>query len=177
MALPVKARRLEIRALEPEDLSSVHACVSDPLVAQWFPWGPNTERETREFIEGAVRAATISDRRSFVLGIALQVGGLVGVCFFDRTNEGEFELGYYLRRDCWDRGFATEVLAAVVPFAFGELGARRIFARVDPGNPPSARVLEHAGFPLEANLSGERFIKGERRKSLVYVPLAGQCAV
>jgi len=40
MALPLKTRRLEIRDLETSDFSAVHACVSDPSVARWFPWGP-----------------------------------------------------------------------------------------------------------------------------------------
>ena len=177
MALPLKTHRLEIRELEPGDFAPVHACVSDPLVARWFPWGPNTEPETRAFLERVVRADTLPDRASIVLAIVLRGVGLIGVCFLDRRKDREFELGYYIRRDLWGHGFATESVKAVVSFAFGELGAHRIRARVDPENPASARVLEHAAFRLERNLHSNRFIKGEWRESLVYVLLTNECAV
>jgi ribosomal-protein-alanine N-acetyltransferase len=174
VALPLKTPRLEIREIEPGDLSAVHACVSDPFVARWFPWGPNTEGETRAFLERAIHAATVPHRESFVLAVVVLGGGLVGVCFLDRSKGREFELGYYLRRDQWGQGFATESVKAVVSFAVSELGAHRVLARVDPGNPASARVVENAAFRLESQR--ERFIKGEWRESLAYVLLADECA-
>ena len=121
MALPLKTPRLEIREITPVDLSAVHACVSDPLVARWFPWGPNTEAETRAFLERAVHAAPAFDRETFALGAVLRGGGLIGICFLDRSKDQEFEIGYYLRRDQWGQGFATELVKAVVSFAFAEL--------------------------------------------------------
>ena len=175
MALPLNTPRLDIREIEPGDLSAVHACASDPLVAQWFPWGPNTEAETRTFVERAVHAASAPDRETFVLGVVVRGGSLIGVCFLDRNADQELELGYYLRRDQWGQGFATEIVKAVVSFAFTELGAHRVLARVDPRNPASVRVVEHAAFRLEGQ--EERLIKGESRESLVYVLLADACAV
>jgi RimJ/RimL family protein N-acetyltransferase len=146
--------------------------VSDPLVTRWFSWGPNTEDETRAFLERVVRDAALDARESYLLGVVLPVDGLIGVCFLDRKPERELELGYYLHRDHWNRGLVTEAVGAVVPFAFGELGARRIFARVDPENAGSVRVLERSGFRLEGHLRRNRLIKGERRDSLVYALLA-----
>jgi [ribosomal protein S5]-alanine N-acetyltransferase len=163
---------LELRELEPGDLRAVHACVSDPLVTRWFSWGPNTEDETRDFLERVVRDATLDARESYLLGVVLPVDGLIGVCFLDRKRERELELGYYLRRDQWSRGLVTEAVGAVVPFAFRELGARRIFARVDPENAGSARVLERSGFRLEGRIQRDRRIKGAWRDSLVYALLA-----
>ncbi len=172
MALPLKTRRLEIREFESGDLPAVHACASDPLVARWFSWGPNTEAETREFLERVVRASTLHPRESYVLAVVFCEHGLIGSCFLDRRSEREFELGYYLHRDHWNQGLVTEAVQAIVPFAFRELGAHRIFARVDPENPASARVLDQVDFRLESHLRRDRFIKGEWRDSLVYVLLA-----
>ncbi len=177
MALPLKTRRLEIREFESGDLRAVHACTSDPVVARWFSWGPNTESETRDFLERVVRAATLPARESYVLAVVFPEHGLIGCCFLDRRREREFELGYYLRRDHWNQGIATEAVEAVVPFAFRELGAHRIFARVDPENLASARVLERVGFRLEGHFRRDRLIKGEWRDSLVYVLLAEEWCV
>jgi ribosomal-protein-alanine N-acetyltransferase len=169
VALPLKTRRLEIREVESGDLPAVHACTSDPLVARWFPWGPNTENETRDFLERVVRAATRHPRESYVLAVVFPEHGLIGVCFLDRRRQLEFELGYYLRRDHWNQGLATEAVEAVGSFAFRELGAHRIFARVEPANPASARILERVDFRLENHVARDRFIKGEWRDSQVYV--------
>jgi ribosomal-protein-alanine N-acetyltransferase len=177
MALLLNTDRLEIRELDLGDFSAVHACVSDPLVAQWFPWGPNTEAETRAFLEGVVRADTLTERASIALAIVLRGVGLIGVCFLDRRMHREFEVGYYIHRNHWSQGFATEAIEAIVPFAFGELEAHRVFARVDAENPKSAQVLERADFRLEGKLDQERLIKGESRETLVYVLLAEDCAV
>ena len=99
----------------------------------------------------------------------------MGFAFSSGAGIKKVELGYYLRRDQWGKGFASELVKAVVSFAFTELGAHRVLARVDPGNPASVRVVEHAAFRLEGQ--EERFIKGESRESLVYVLLANECAV
>ena len=168
MALPLKTCRLEIRELERGDFPAVHVCASDPLIARWFSWGPNTESETRDLLERVVRSRTPHSRESYVLAVVSLEHGLIGVCFLDRRREREFELGYYLHRDHWNQGLATEAVEAVVPFAFRELGTHRIFARVDPENPASARVLQRVGFELEGHLRRDRFIKGEWRNALVY---------
>lgn len=169
VGLPLTTSRLEIREFESGDHPAIHACASDPLVTRWFPWGPNTESETRDFLEGVLRAATLHPRESYVLAVVSREHGLIGCCFLDLRGEREFELGYYFHRDRWNQGFATEAVGAVVPFAFRELGAHRILARVDPENATSARVLERVDFRLEDHTRGDRYIKGELRDSLVYV--------
>ncbi len=164
--------RLEIRELRPEDVADLHACISDPQVTRFFPWGPNdSESQTREFVERAVRAAAARPRENYMFGVVIRARGLVGCCFLDRRREREFEVGYYLRRDHWNRGLATEALGVVVPFAFRELEAHRVYARVDPENPASARVLEHVGFRPEGRLRRDSFIKGQWRDSLLYALL------
>jgi ribosomal-protein-alanine N-acetyltransferase len=172
MGLPLKTRRLEIREFESGDFLAIHACASDPMVTRWFPWGPNTESETRDFLEGVVRAATLHARASYVLAVVSREHGLIGCCLLDRKKEREFELGYYVHRDHWNQGFAAEAVEAVVPFAFRELEAHRILARVDPGNPTSARVLERIDFRLDDRVRRDQFIKGEWRDSLLYVLVA-----
>jgi ribosomal-protein-alanine N-acetyltransferase len=58
---------------------------------------------------------------------------------------GDIELGYTLARAAWGRGYATELGRALLAFAFGELGAERVVAQVEPDNAASRRVLEKLG--------------------------------
>ena len=50
------------------------------------------------------------------------------------------------------RGIATEALKLVTKYAFNNFGLVRIQAGVFSWNPVSARVLEKAGYKLEAKL-------------------------
>jgi len=57
----------------------------------------------------------------------------------------DVELGYGLRKSSWGRGYATEIVQAMVRRAFTELGAVSLVACVTVDNLGSVRVLEKAG--------------------------------
>src|SRR5262249_9778056 len=63
-----------------------------------------------------------------------------------RPEEGVFELGAHLLREYWGRGYATEATRRVIAHAFGPLGARALFARHNPANRGSVRILKKLGF-------------------------------
>src|SRR5205814_2290647 len=55
------------------------------------------------------------------------------------------ELGFFLRRDCWGRGFTTEALRRYVRYA-KERRYNELTADVDPRNSACMRVLAKCGF-------------------------------
>lgn len=59
------------------------------------------------------------------------------------------ELGYWLGRQYWGRGYMTEAARRVVAFGFTELGLNRVQATCFPRNVASARVLRKAGLRHE----------------------------
>jgi RimJ/RimL family protein N-acetyltransferase len=58
---------------------------------------------------------------------------------------GDVELGYGLRKPSWGKGYASEVVRALVRRAFTDLGAVSLVASVTVDNLASVRVLEKAG--------------------------------
>ena len=70
---------------------------------------------------------------------------LVGSCGLGRRPSGAVELGYWIARPSWGRGFATEAGKALVDVARA-LGLRQLEASHFVDNPASARVLEKLGF-------------------------------
>jgi len=54
-------------------------------------------------------------------------------------------LGYWIGRQYWGQGYATEAVRLVVDFA-RSLGGVKLQAETFPNNPASARVLDKAGF-------------------------------
>ncbi|MBG0777021.1 MAG: GNAT family N-acetyltransferase [Desulfovibrionaceae bacterium] len=69
---------------------------------------------------------------------------------------GDVEVGYSVLPRWRNRGYAAEMLLALVGRAFGFPGVRRVIARTDAGNAASIRVLAKAGFAAapEAEDSG-----------------------
>ena len=61
-------------------------------------------------------------------------------------------IGYWLGEEFWGRGIATEALVAVTEYAFSKFDIERLEAFVFEWNLPSARVLEKAGYTMEAKL-------------------------
>ena len=70
---------------------------------------------------------------------------LVGSCGLGRRPSGTVELGYWIARPFWGRGFATEASAALVEIA-RTLRLPRLQASYFLDNPASGRVLEKLGF-------------------------------
>jgi RimJ/RimL family protein N-acetyltransferase len=60
-----------------------------------------------------------------------------------------------LRREAWGAGVATEGSCALIDKAFGELGARRVYATTMAVNLGSRRVMEKAGMRLVRLFYGE----------------------
>ena len=70
---------------------------------------------------------------------------LAGSCGLGRRPSGTVELGYWVARPFWGRGFATEASAALVDIARA-LRLPRLQASHFLDNPASGRVLEKLGF-------------------------------
>jgi RimJ/RimL family protein N-acetyltransferase len=70
---------------------------------------------------------------------------LIGSCGLGRRVSGNVELGYWIARPYWGRGYATEAGRALVAIARA-LGIARLEASHFLDNPASGRVLEKLGF-------------------------------
>jgi RimJ/RimL family protein N-acetyltransferase len=77
------------------------------------------------------------------------VGG-TGFNLLDDVHRRTARMGYWLGETYWGRGIVTEAVGLLVEYIFGNFDVVRIEACVYEWNPASARVLEKAGFALEA---------------------------
>jgi len=71
--------------------------------------------------------------------------GCAGLHIYDEEKR-TYELGFYLRRAFWGRGFASEAARAVIDYGFSALGAEALFAGHHPLNEASRNVLLSVGF-------------------------------
>ena len=110
---------------------------------------PYTRADGEAFLAGEV-----VDFRDpvFVIDIAGEACGGIGL----RPGAGErrigAELGYWLGRSHWGRGLMTRIVGLFVPFAMDALALRRLQASVLDSNVASARVLQKNGFVEEGTM-------------------------
>ena len=66
---------------------------------------------------------------------------IVGSCGLGRRPSGAVELGYWIARAHWGRGFALEAGLAAARDLFERTELDRVYAGVDPSNVKSLRAL------------------------------------
>ncbi len=139
----IRSERLFLRPGWPEDWGELFDLIHDEAIVRNLaraPW-PYTPDHAREF---AARVEKTGLPTFFVTLPTAQGASLIGCAGLGRDGD-DVELGYWIARDHWGRGYATEAVRAVLSVARA-LGHRRIVAGHFVDNPASGRVLEKAGF-------------------------------
>ena len=164
--------RLSLREFTAADVAAVHEYASDPAVARWSTWGPNTWAETAAFVVDAAGQQLRADRAAYSLAAVLngETIGSVGI-WVTGLQDRNGGLGYTFHRSHWNQGYATEAVHLLLEFGFTTLELERIDATCHPDNAGSIRVLEKSGFTLEGRLRSHRLVRGDRRDSLLYAKL------
>jgi [ribosomal protein S5]-alanine N-acetyltransferase len=169
----LKTPRMVLRDFTPADIDEVHAYASDTLVTRFTAFGPNTRKQSEEFVQRAIGAAVAEPRQDYTLAIELLGSStVIGGCGLHSPNHGQWELGYVFAQRYWGMGLASELVPALVEFAFSQLGAQKVWAPVDAANIASARVLEKCGFMLEGLLRKDRLRWPDGRDTKLFGLLA-----
>ena len=139
-----RTERLLLRPGWAEDAPALAKAIADETIVRNLasaPW-PFSLRDAEAYL-AAPRDPVLPS-----LLIFERTGGeplLVGSCGLGRRSSGNVELGYWIARPHWGRGFATEAGEALVAIA-RVLGLARLEASHFLDNPASGRVLEKLGF-------------------------------
>lgn len=68
--------------------------------------------------------------------------GVAGILKCDYFGRDDFEFGFILGKDHWDKGYATEIGQAQIDFCLHELELDRVLALTNQDNEKSQQVLE-----------------------------------
>jgi ribosomal-protein-alanine N-acetyltransferase len=110
---------------------------------------PYTKRDAREYLR-SIRHRT--PETMFALAVNGEAVGGIGFVLRGDVERVSAEIGYWLGEPFWGRGIATEALVAITRYAVDMHGLMRVFAVPFAWNTASCRVLEKAGYTLEARL-------------------------
>ena len=151
----IRTARLLLGTFESEDAPDLQRMagareIADTTVAIPHPYGLDhalawIANQRRESVRG--RATNFAIR----LLAGSQLIGCASLRDIDREHL-QAELGFWLGRDWWGQGYATEAATAVIQFGFDTLGLNRICAHHMARNPAAGRVLLHVGMSREGLL-------------------------
>lgn len=135
--------RLCLRPLQREDAPAIYRLTSRPDVARYMRFSAHTRPEqaaelVMEYTAPGCCAFAIQGKKD---------GTFCGVFAFKAGDtEGDYTLSIFLDPAMWNKGYATELLAAMVSYAQTVLGAKCLTAYVVESNLGSRKVLEKQQF-------------------------------
>lgn len=125
------------RAIADTTLNIPHP-YEDGLAEKWI----SNHRDWFECGEQAVFAVTLKPTGELIGAIGLRI----------TPDDQRAELGYWIGKPYWGRGYCTEAAKAVLDFGFNQLDLNRVYAHHLSRNPASGRVMQKIGMTHEGHL-------------------------
>ncbi len=141
----IETERLILRPMNEKDSEAAFAWLGNPVVNKYLsdPLYTNVE-EVRDLL------ASLANCSGYAFGIVLkETNELIGSCGMGpENNDAEWEFGYSFHPEFWNNGYATEVLKALIKFAY-DLGIRDFCASFAIDNHASGKVMEKCGLHFD----------------------------
>jgi len=157
-----------LRPWQQTDAESLVKYANNPDIAKnltdAFPH-PYTIENAGHFIKMASEKEPVT---VFAIEVNKEAAGGIGLHPQHDIQRKNAELGYWLAETYWGQGIITEAIKKIVDYGFTHLDINRIFARPFGSNFASQRVLEKAGFTLEARFEKTLIKNGIYEDEMIY---------
>lgn len=160
---------IKLKQWETEDAEALLKYAGNPKITQFMSDGFAGVSTTEGAAKFIAFAGSGEDKVYSTIEVDGEVVGGIGISVQTDIHRKNAELGYWLAEPFWGKGITTKAIEMLVSEAFDRLGITRIFARPFHTNKASHRVLEKAGFGLEAVLEKAVFKNGEYLDECIYV--------
>jgi len=164
----MELKKFRLRPWTMRDLKSLVKHANNHHISRFmtdqFPH-PYSTATGKAYLNFAMSAKPV---RIFCIEVNGEAAGGIGIHPQNDIQAKNAELGYWLAEPFWGQGIVTEAIKITVDFGFKNFDINRIFARPFGSNLASQRVLEKAGFFLEAKLIQTLFKEGVFEDELIY---------
>ena len=146
----IHTERLILRKITDDDLAMICSWMSDPEITKYEDWIPHDNvNYTRGFISWLT--GDYETEKTYCWGV--QLGDeIIGLAMMADVNEWSGSIAYYIKKDCWSKGYATEVVLGIMNYMFFEVGIDRIVAKHSIKNTASGNVLKKAGMSYRGHV-------------------------
>jgi RimJ/RimL family protein N-acetyltransferase len=150
---------ITIREVESSDLQTFYEQQLDPEAIRMAAFVSKDPKDKVAFDAHWDKILNSSQNITRTIVAEGQVAGYIA-CY---PQEGELEVTYWLGREFWGGGLATQALNRMLQLVVN----RPIFARAATDNIGSIRVLQKCGFKIIGNSKG--FANGRREETEEYI--------
>lgn len=142
----IETNRLIIRPFVVSDSKKLFECCNDFELVKTtlgIPW-PYTEDIAKSWILNKEKDKKDGSSYEYAICLKEDINNVIGCVSLMGTNSvaKKAELGYWIKRKMWNKGFATEASKAMIDFGFNKLNLNSIYARFFDINPASGKVME-----------------------------------
>ena len=173
--MEVTGPTLTLRYAEAADAPRLFELASDPLVTQWFSWGPYAQiGQPEAYIAGLAAKRERGELLDFL--IVHPEAGPIGVTGLSElaVRDRRATVGTWFGREWWGSGANRESKALIAALAFRHLGIERLTAWANTRNGRSQSALERVGFRREGVLRSWHRHGDERHDVVVFALLREQ---
>jgi ribosomal-protein-alanine N-acetyltransferase len=150
MTSVLETARLLLRDERLEDVDAFLAYRCKETYWRHIPIEPPTPESIAKRTARLLPTQTQVPRTFYMLAaVEKDSGEVIGEATVNALTNHSAEIGFSFSHARWGRELGTEVASGLLRFGFGHLRMHRMFARVDPSNTPSIRILEKVGMTLE----------------------------
>lgn len=154
-----ETERLLLRTWSEQDAEPFMALAGDPEVVRFITGGvPLDIERLRSLIGRQMDSQAERGWCRWLLELKSEPGVPVGFCGPGCTFAPEIELGWWMRRDLWGRGLATEAAREALRIGFEVIGFTRIISTIHPDNVASRRVAEKLGMQRDGAIHYEGMV-------------------
>jgi [ribosomal protein S5]-alanine N-acetyltransferase len=145
----LETQRLVLREFQHEDLDALAAILCDRETMRYYPVSFDHAAVADWIQRNRTRYA--NHGHGLWAMILKSTRELIGDCGLVRQSVDavdEIEVGYHVRRDLWNQGYASEAARACRDYGFASLKVDRLISLIRPENLASRRVAEKNGMTI-----------------------------
>ncbi|MDQ1098405.1 MULTISPECIES: GNAT family N-acetyltransferase [Chryseobacterium] len=148
----IETDRLTLSEVQEGDLPLVVEHLQDEEFSKYTSNIPYPYKREHAELWLKITREAFEQKKGFTFAIRDKKGMFIGAIGLHDEGSDKAELGYWMAKAFWNKGYITEAAKAVVKFGFDELGFNKIYATHFLHNPSSGKVMQKIGMELEAVL-------------------------
>jgi RimJ/RimL family protein N-acetyltransferase/catechol 2,3-dioxygenase-like lactoylglutathione lyase family enzyme len=138
--------RLTLRPIGESDTGTIVDLFADPELSRYLESNLDDPDEARAWFGRKLAKPGVGGTGDWIFDLAGETVGLGRVKRSGELPGGLLECGFYLAREYWGAGLATEATSAMIRHAFTTVGAPAVFAIIHEHNEHSLALAARVGF-------------------------------
>ena len=165
----LETERCKLRFFKNSDVEALFSICNDKEFNQYIPLPyPYHKSDAKKWIKSQPEKRKEGSGFDFAV-VSKDGNELIGSVSITIDKKNQFgELGCWISKQCWGKGFATEILKKVTKFAFEDLGLHKVYAKCYKENIASSKAIQKSGLTFVGTLREHALKDGKFHDCLLY---------